>query len=524
MSSKTLYQTVGNTVAQWEEDSPLRWTMQEPARKNGLKPDPIECDLSGLAIGYTEEFLLALKETLISSRHRLALRSISANSKQLQRLLEHVYNQGFDGRIRVSKIDRAFLIALHALAENIPFKYLLVLRAFHESHRDDERLFDRGLHRDDFPVRRSKRGDRGDRMHSILAKALCRSTLVHVLDMTESAFEAEQVDLGRYAFLRLALHIFCRPESYRRLTLADLRVDTNPQSGAINYFLDVLPAKSRVHDRKKITYRLHPEVGKLLEMQRQAVVERYGHLAPQDESGSDYGQLALFPAICLKPDESSWGSAYASENAGMLRGNAFDGSYIEPIRSLTSVRLGFNILRHTIGTQLAQMGCSAHTIQAVLKHASNTTCQTYVDIVFQGLIDELSDGLQPAFDEHFPVFTKFASKTAPIPVEQRIVSEDLDTGRVETTAMCGRKVACSYAPIVCYACPRFIPCYDADHTINLDVVEREIQASEGRGLAMQHDVQRWRTIRNHIRLVIAACDNKRRALETKAAAQRGVTA
>jgi hypothetical protein len=203
----------------------------------------------------------------------------------------------------------------------------------------------------------------------------------------------------------------------------------------------------------------------------------------------------------------------------MLDANSFNAVYLKPVRALTRLPLSFNALRHTIGTQLAQLGCSEHTIQAVLKHATNTVCRIYVDIAFEGLIDKLSDGLKPGFDEHFPVIAMFASMGEVIPTERRIVSEDLETGRVEITAVCGRRVACSYAPIACYACPRFIPCYDADHSINLDVVEREIKASEGGGLAMQYDVQRWRTIRNHIRLVIAACDNKRRSLAMDADAE-----
>jgi hypothetical protein len=522
MSFKTIYQTVGNAVAQWEEDSPLRWTMREPARKGGLILDPIECDLTMLTSGYSEAFLLALKDVLIASRHRVQLRTIESQSRQLRLLLERVYARGYDSKTNVSRIDVGFVVALHALADDVPADYLRLLRHLHQSHRDDARLFESGLRPSDFPIGHSKRGQMGDRIHRILAHALRRSTLVHVLDICEAAFEDKQLDIGRYVFTRLALNIFCRPETYRRLTLADLRVDKDPQTGALNHFLDASPAKSRVHNPSKIAYRLHPEVGKLLEMQRKAVVERFGHLAPTEVGGPELGRLALFPALRLQADGSAWFSAYANAHNGMLNTSGFLATYLKPIQSLTGTPLSCNALRHTIGTQLAQMGCSSHTIQAVLKHASDAACRAYVDIVFEGLIDELSDGLKPGFDEHFPVISMFASKADAMPLERRIVSDDLETGRVETTAICGRQVACSYAPIACYACPRFVPCHDADHTINLDVVDREIKASEGRGLAMQHDVQRWKTIRNNIRLVIAVCGHKRMALESEAAAQTGV--
>ncbi|HEX6880246.1 MAG TPA: tyrosine-type recombinase/integrase, partial [Terriglobales bacterium] len=276
------------------------------------------------------------------------------------------------------------------------------------------------------------------------------------------------------------------------------------------------PAKTGEHAPKKIPYRLHPEVGRLLEMQRQAVVEKCGHLAPLEVAGPDYGQLALLPATRLTADRSAWTNVYANQNAGMLSDGGFGQTYIKPIKDLTKVPIAFTALRHTIGTQLAQMGCSAHTIQAVLKHASDATCRAYVDIAFEGLIDELSEGLKPSFEKHFPVINTFVSVSDPIALDRRIESEDVETGRFENTGMCGRHVACSYAPITCYACPRFIPCHDADHSINLDVVDREIAASEGRGLAMQHDVQRWKTVRNHIRLVMTACDQRHRALELEA--------
>lgn len=245
------------------------------------------------------------------------------------------------------------------------------------------------------------------------------------------------------------------------------------------------------------------------------MVTIYGHLAPNGEVGS----LPLFPARNLRCD-GTWRSPGANAHGGMLASGAFQVAYLKTIRRLTQRQFTCVGLRHTIGTQLAQLGCSAPTIQAVLKHATDRTCKEYVDIVFDGLIDELSDSLKPEFENRFPVFKAFASKLDPIPLERRIDSEDLATGRIETTAVCGREVACSYAPIACYACVRFIPCYDADHSINLEIVDREIQFAEGKGLAMQHEVKRWKTVRNHIRVVISACEFKCHAVALEAAERR----
>lgn len=517
MSNGTVYQNVGNAVAQWEDASPLRWTMREPARKGGMKSDPIECNLSALLPAYEEAFLLALKDVLIASRHRVQLPTIASTASGLRLLLEKVYTRGIDAKSRVRKIDSGFLVALHAAADEIPATYLAHLKRLYQSHRNDGRIFESGLQPGDFPRVQSKRGALGDQIHRILAKALSRSTLVHVLDVMEASFEQGRIDLGRYAFTRLALNVFCRPDGYRRLTLADLRKNKNSGTGAVSYYLDIFPSKKGTHNPKKIAYGLHPEVGRLLEMQRQAVVEKCGHLAPITDGDPELGQLALFPALTLSLGGTEWVSPYANAHAGILERASFAGAYIDPVKAQTHAPLSFNALRHTIGTQLAQMGCSAHTIQAVLKHSTDTVCVAYVDIAFHGLIDELSDGLKPGFDEHFPVINNFTTIDADIPPERRIISEDIETVMSGTTGMCGRQVACSYAPITCYACPRFIPCYDADHSINLNVVDREISAFEGKGLAMQHDVKRWKTIRNSIRIVITACDNKRRALEMQAA-------
>ena len=148
-------------------------------------------------------------------------------------------------------------------------------------------------------------------------------------------------------------------------------------------------------------------------------------------------------------------------------------------------------------------------------HADDSTCQTYVDLFFQGVLDRISDAMQPAFDQHFPVYQevlgRVISKHDPIPREKAIVSEDLVTGRREVTAECGRQSLCSYAPLACYSCNKFRPCWDADHTINLDVVNREISDLEGQGLALQHEVQKFKHLRGAIRVVINICELKAQA-------------
>jgi integrase len=514
-----VYQTVGNTIAQWQESSPLTWSMQETIGKgDDQQINTIELDIRSLADGYEMTFLLALKDALTDRRHRVSLRSIENETQAIKSLLKLSHQKGIMIG-KVAQIDSTFLLGLHECSDSITAENLDRFKRLFKTNRTNTKLFDGTLYPEDFPVKTSKRGQKGDRINNILSNALTRSAMVSVLDIVEEAYEAERIDIGQYSFAKLAFNIFCRPSSYRQLRVKDLELDTNKETGEISYFLYVLPAKSRVKNPKRIQFRLHRDVGQILALQRQSVVETYGHKVQK----CDMVKLALFPARMVKSD-GTWTSAYANSNYGMSSGStAFTSAYLTPIKQLASRAMSFNGLRHTIGTQLAQMKCSAQTIAAVLKHADDTTCQTYVDIVFDGLIDELSDALQPGFEEHFPVFKGvfkgFCSKNNEIPRERAIVSEDLSTGRTETIAACGRNVICQYAPLACYPCPRFIPCWDADHSINLDIVEREIHQFEGQGLAMQHEVKKYKHLRNGIRVVMIACDVKRKELEMESASR-----
>nr|WP_315487823.1 hypothetical protein [uncultured Rhodoferax sp.] len=506
-----IYQTVGNAEAQWEEDSPLMWSMQEKVKgdEGEIRTISIDLDLSPLVDGYEMTFLLELKNTLIARRHRVSLITILSNFNSMRTLLQTSHKKGIvDGKVR--QIDSAFLVGLAAIRESISGVYLENLKQLFEHNRTNTTLFDGTLYPEDFPLNTSKKRQIGDRISNMLSKALTRAAMVSVLDAVDDAYESGSMDLGIYSFSKLAFNIFCRPDSYRQIRTMDLVLDTNTETGEITYFLHVLPVKSRVEGAQRIAYRLHRDVGRILALQVKSVVEKFGHTVQNKEH---IGKLALFPARALKRD-GTWVAAHANSNFGMHGSSeAFSSAYLRPVNKAVGRTISFNGLRHTIGTQLALMKCSASTIAAVLKHATNEVCQSYVDIVFDGLIDELSDALQPGFDEHFPAFKAFASKHDTIPRERAIVSEDLETGRTETIAVCGRQVICQYAPFSCYTCPRFIPCWDADHSINQNIVEQEIRDFEGQGLAMQTQVKKYKHLLNSIRVVVIACDTKRKAME-----------
>lgn len=489
-------------------ESSLSWTMRRHIRDGAdNRTESWDFDLTSLKTGYSTEFLVALKRTSIDRRNRVSVSSIHREFQELKSLLLKCMHSKATSA-KVYQIDHAFLSGLVAIKDNQTKDGLRTLARYFLYNRGNEKLFALDLRPEDFPSRSSAIGERGESIKRILSQAMSRAVLAQALTAVEEAYEAQQIGIAHYSFAMLAFQVFWRPSSYRQLRLKDLTHDQDRLSGQVSWFLDMMPAKTRTDSPKRLAVKITSDLGEILKLQQEYVVRQYGHLVPE----ADVGKLALFPARKVL-SQGVWMSAYANENHGMLEdSSAVRGSYLVPINRLVRHNLTFNALRHTVGTQLALTGLSASRIAAVLKHADDQTCQQYVDLFFQGVLDRISDAMQPGFDEHFPVHkdvvSRVISKHDPIPMARTIVSEDLLTGRREVTAACGRESICGYAPLACYDCNKFRPCWDADHTINLDVVNREIAEFEGQGLAMQHEAQKFKHLRSAIRVVIGICQLK----------------
>lgn len=494
------HKTVGNALAEWDDADPLVFTMREQADSGHII---IALDLSDLRQGFSEEFLLHLKDILIEWRNGIRLKTIETYSHSLQGIFrKFIELQLFNERIHV--IDESFLLVLSTVAEKLTKNQLktfksMFLTAVHSP------LWTPGLNVDYFPRFEDKKGLHGQQIDRILAKALTRAACVHILTRCEQAYDLGEMNISLFSFVNLAFAVFCRPDSYRQIQLADLTFDEKSRA----YFIYILPKKSGIHKPEKIRYKINDAVGILLQKQRQSVIDRYAHLvAPKDVA-----KLALFPSIRLNADKSAWLHMYANENFGMYEtSDYFINGYPNRIRDVflsDGLTINANVLRHTVGTQLAEMGASSHTIQAVLKHASNNVCKAYVDIAFHGLIGALSDAMQPAFDKHLPAIKRFRSKNDPIDATQAIHSDNLDSGQVELTGECGKLIQCEYAPITCYGCARFVPCWDADHGTNLATVEREIEDCKRRGKAFTHLLEKARVSKYQIIFVMNAAERYR---------------
>ena len=534
---KIVTHVVGHASAEWHEETPLCWTISETigeGKRAELKR--ISFDLTPLLQCYSRDFLLTLKECWIDSRLTVGLRTIWTDAQRVQLVFRACQSQF----IQISNergtappvfkiIDSDLITGLWAIKDSIPKNYLTSFRAFHNKHGHNPSLFQVGLRSSDLPRGRASAEDGlnigpvGQLWKNVLASALSRATLVQILNVSEAAYDAGELSLGVFAFSRLLLSRAVRPESLRLLRLKDLQI--SEVDGKKVYFLTIAIPKARTAQRPLAAIRLHHDVGMILNRQRDAVVRRLGNLIQKKNAtlretartSPPYtvGDLPLFPGGGV----SGRMVQTTKDRLGIMK-NASDlaGYYVEPLKKLTGAKINHLVLRHTLGTQLAIAGCSASTIAAVLLHASPRSAGIYVDLIFSGAIDELSDSLEPAFLEHFPVIKEFVSIRNEIAPEKKVVSPSVDRMRREITGECGRHQVCQYAPIACYECHRFKPCYDVDHTINLERVNEEVQSARNGGLARQADVKRYMHIANRIRVVINICEAKREAIT----AERGV--
>ncbi|WP_304771778.1 tyrosine-type recombinase/integrase [Undibacterium sp.] len=445
-----------------------------------------------------EPLLMLLRDELINRRHNIALNSIKGDSQSWLGLFRALHKHQCYER-KITQIDWQFLAALQTIHTHIAKSSIYVVKSFFQRNPESE-IFSNGLQLSDFP-NYAQKGIGGKNISKVLSTALTRSACVEVLARCHEAYSDGKMDIGLYSFANLAFTVYVRPESYRLIRLGDLKHDTKND----RFGIWIYPVKQHVAAASKIYYDLPSSVGLLLLKQRMDVILKYGHLVTTE----DHHKLALFPANALNSSKTAWQGKYTNENFGLHRNSAgIIQCYFAAIKSKLQLTLGLTAtaLRHTIATQLALHGCSAKTIQAVLKHASDKTCRKYVDIAFHGLIHELSDALHPAFNAHLPVIKMFRTKDDALnSAESAIFSEDITTGETIFQGECGKQIRCEHAPFTCYGCSKFIPCFDADHELNLNIVTREIDDFSNAGQPYKAMVDRWTRVKYDIQMVISAC-------------------
>ena len=92
----------------------------------------------------------------------------------------------------------------------------------------------------------------------------------------------------------------------------------------------------------------------------------------------------------------------------------------------------------------------------------------------------------------------------------------MDTGKIELNGECGKQIQCEHAPIVCYGCWRFTPCWDADHSVNLNTVQLDLEDFKQRGRPFHHMIQKTQEAKYQIIFVMNAADRYKQAMASDA--------
>ncbi|CAM8668021.1 DNA_BRE_C domain containing protein [Comamonadaceae bacterium] len=514
---QTVTQTLGKTTFSWNESTPLLFVAlsQESVGEPQYRQ---EFDLAELTIAFEESFLLALKDLIMQRFLKVRVKTMKSEYGAVLLLLRKIQSDQastvFSKRLmetnRISSIDSGLMLAIRQkLAEATNWINVACIDRLSEwFHFVGNGVVFKDLERGDFPTT-NRFGHADLRRQGIISKALSRTLQIAVLTDVEHKFQAGKLHLGVYVLWNLTNTIYARPESLRQIRCCDLNHTKNEATGDIDYTLWVMPAK---RGGQRMSYPLTQTLGNILVKQQAWVVEHVGplyglkdELDPEKRKAIEQ-RLALFPRITTGKRTD-----FEAKHFGMLEdGTSFSENYIRPIqRSLDNITVNFNVMRHTIGTQLAAAGVSAAIIQAVLRHASDVTARVYIDLAAKELRESLNSGLE-ALEELFPAYSAFrnADETRAMALQfpERIVSSrgpvDPHTGQidVETIGGCGKSAACAFAPLSCYGCWRWIANVDADHSVNLRLVQDRIRDNEAFGKSMKAIVDRDRLLEKLIEL------------------------
>lgn len=150
----TVHQIVGNAVAEWDDTVPLAWTMTETkGTKDDQRRETKEFDLSSLAEGYEDTFLLALKNLLMARRKRVALNSVKTEESGMRSLLSKVRSRQM-GDTKIVRIDLTFLLTLRTMLEDVSVGNLQTLKRLFTGNRESP-LFATDLALSDFPLKKT---------------------------------------------------------------------------------------------------------------------------------------------------------------------------------------------------------------------------------------------------------------------------------------------------------------------------------------------------------------------------------
>ena len=532
--SSIVTQIINKTVVSWLDSEPLRWKASTKASEQAPEYND-DFDLSSLRGAFEEEFLIGMRDLLVGRHRQCKRRSVKGYVDSISRTLRAIQSKQVDPEERlvegtqIAAIDIGLLTAMRAKLAKQPNWIgaydLNTLKTLYK-YAGEGSVY-QGVSAGDFPLAGTGRPAEDILRSRIVAQALTRSAQIAVLKNIEDGFQNLQVDLALYTFWNLELHLFIRPESYRQITCGDLIVTEDKKSKTTTYILMVTPAKRGSLVPKPMPTELDKQMGELLLLQRESVIRQYGPLYGIDSTMPDEQRKQIESSLALFPRRTGLRKPFEIANFGLLETTtSFSNSYLAPLqRRLEGISVGFNVMRHTISTHLAAAGCSAQTIQAVLKHATDQTARVYVDLATKELKERLSQGLE-GLPDLFPAYRIFTTQRSAkaIPIKAiNSTSVDPETGELSqcTPGQCGGSKACDYAPLACYGCWRFIPAIDADHTLNLKRVQESIDYHKQMGRPFMHLLERDEVLKLNISFVIAECSRHRQKEATESFERHG---
>lgn len=504
---QTVTQTLGKTTFTWNKNTPLEF--EAVTREEVGEPEYQRAfDLGQLTEGFEESVLLGIKDIIMQRHLKVRVISMTDEYGKVLRLLKKIQSDqnSTDLNKRLMEADKIIAIdsgLMIAIREKLAQDTGWIHRACIDRLRDWFLFAGHGtvfkdLERVDFPTRDRSGGADRDRK-TIIAQALSRTLQIAVLTDVERRFQAGDLHMCVYVLWNLTNTLYARAESLRQIRCGDLSYTPNKATGENEYTLWVMPAKRGGNPMK---YPLTTILGHMLVKQQAWVIKNIGPLygltagLDTEQRKAIEQQLALFPRINAGSRDN-----FEVKHFGMFKdGTTFNYDYLKPIQKcLDNIHVNFRVMRHTIGTQLAAAGVSAAIIQAVLRHATDKTARVYIDLAAKELREALNSGLE-ALEALFPAFNAFmnAAQTRAMAQQfpERVVNSrgpiDPQTGamEIETTGGCGKSAACAFAPLSCYACWRWIANVDADHNLNLRIVQDRIKENEAFGKPMKAIVER----------------------------------
>ena len=274
-----------------------------------------------------------------------------------------------------------------------------------------------------------------------------------VAEAINNAFEEGTVNLREYLMIRMFRGLGLRPQSLANMKVCDIR-DT-----AQGMHIRIPMAKQKGQGPRTDFLPWKPVTEGLARL-----IRLYIDAEIKTQFGNDIENVPLFVLQNYKSQRE-----YDTSISGHLKPDGFSTLYVRSMEKLniispiTGEQLVLNPRRerHTFATQLAMNGATADEIAINLGHASNASCEAYIDATidhFQSLERHVGQHFVPIADRFLGKVVKSANDTA----EFELYNDDFEGVGSCSSGGCNA-VEAGVAPQACYVCRKFNAWSDGPH-------------------------------------------------------------